>query len=139
MPGPERKSLQIKQRRIFSEAFKRQKVQLIVEKKISIKDVSELYGVSTMTVYRWLYRYSPHHNKGTTQVVQMESEEQRTKELLGELAKLERVIGQKQVQLEYLERLIATAGEALQIDLKKNFASLVSNGSEVTPKATPGQ
>lgn len=139
MPGPERKSLQIKQRRIFSEAFKRQKVQLIVEKKINIKDVSELYGVTTMTVYRWLYRYSPHYNKGTIQVVQMESEEQRTKELLGELAKLERVIGQKQVQLEYLERLIAIAGEALQIDLKKNFASLASNGSEVTPKTTPGQ
>lgn len=139
MPGPERKSLQITQRRIFSEAFKRQKVQLIVEKKISIKDISKLYGVATMTVYRWLYRYSPHYNKGTIQVVQMESEEQRTKELLVELAKLERVIGQKQVQLEYLERLIAIAGEALQIDLKKNFASLASNGSEATPKTNPGQ
>lgn len=138
MSGTKRNSLRIKQRRIFSEAFKRQKVQLIVEKKISIKDVSDLYGVSTMTVYRWLYRYSPHHNKGTIQVVQMESEEKRTKELLGELARLERVIGQKQVQLEYLERLIAIAGESLQIDLKKNFDSLASSGSETTPKNTPG-
>lgn len=138
MSGPKRNGLQIKQRRIFSEAFKRQKVQLIVEKKISIKDVSELYGVTSMTVYRWLYRYSPHHKKGTIQVVQMESEEHRTKELLQELARLERVIGQKQVQLEYLERLIAIAGEALQIDLKKNFGSPVSNGSEGTTKNTPG-
>lgn len=138
MSGPKRNGLQIKQRRIFSEAFKRQKVQLIVEKKISIKDVSELYGVTSMTVYRWLYRYSPHHKKGTIQVVQMESEEHRTKELLQELARLERVIGQKQVQLEYLERLIAIAGEALQIDLKKNFDSHVSNGSEGTTKNTPG-
>lgn len=139
MPGPERKSLQIKQRRIFSEAFKRQKVQLIVEKKISIKDVSELYGVHSMTVYRWLYRYSPHHSQGTIQVVQMESEEHRIKELLQEMARLERVIGQKQVQLEYLEQLIAIAGEALQIDLKKNFGLHASNGSEATPKNTPGQ
>jgi transposase len=138
MSGPKRNALQIKQRRIFSEAFKRQKVQLIVEKKISIKDVSELYGVTTMTVYRWLYRYSPHHNQGTIQVVQMESEEQRAKELLQELAKLERVIGQKQIQLEYLERLIAIAGESLQIDLKKNFGSLASSGSDATPKNTPG-
>ncbi len=138
MSGSKRNGLQIKQRRIFSEAFKRQKVQLIVEKKISVKDVSELYGVNSMTVYRWLYRYSPHHAKGTIQVVQMESEEQRTKELLQELARLERVIGQKQVQLEYLERLIAIAGEALQIDLKKNFASPASNGSEGTTKNTPG-
>ena len=138
MPGPKRNALQVKQRRIFSEAFKRQKVQLIVEKKISIKDVSDLYGVTSMTVYRWLYRYSPHHQKGTTQVVQMESEEHRTKELLQELARLERVIGQKQVQLEYLERLIAIAGEALHIDLKKNFGSHASNGSEDTSKNTPG-
>lgn len=138
MSGPKRNALQIKQRRIFSEAFKRQKVQLIVEKKISIKDVSELYGVTTMTVYRWLYRYSPHHNKGTIQVVQMESEEHRAKELLQELAKLERVVGQKQIQLEYLERLIAIAGESLQIDLKKNFGSLASSGSDATPKNTPG-
>lgn len=138
MSGPKRNDLQIKQRRIFSEAFKRQKVQLIVEKKISIKDVSELYGVTSMTVYRWLYRYSPHHKKGTNQVVQMESEEHRTKELLQELARLERVIGQKQVQLEYLERLITIAGEALQIDLKKNFGSPASNGFEGTTKNTPG-
>ena len=138
MPSPKRKSLEIKQRRIFSEAFKRQKVQLIVEKKISIKDVSEVYGVATMTVYRWLYRYSPQHTKGTLQVVQMESEEHRTKELLKELSKLEQVIGHKQVQLEYLERLIAIAGEALQIDLKKNFGTLASNGSEARPKNTPG-
>ena len=138
MPGPKRHALQVKQRRIFSEAFKRQKVQLIVEKKISIKDVSDLYGVTSMTVYRWLYRYSPHHQKGTIQVVQMESEEHRTKELQQELARLERVIGQKQVQLEYLERLIAIAGEALQIDLKKNFGLHASNGSEGTTKNTSG-
>ena len=138
MSGSKRNGLQIKQRRIFSEAFKRQKVQLIVEKKISIKDVSELYGVCKLTVYRWLYRYSPHHRSGSIQVVQMESEEHRTKELLQELARLERVIGQKQVQLEYLERLLAIAGEALQIDLKKNFGSHASNGSQSTSKNTPG-
>jgi transposase-like protein len=138
MSGPKRNGLQIKQRRIFSEAFKRQKVQLIVEKKISVKDVSELYGVSMVTVYRWLYRYSPHHNQGTIQVVQMESEEHRTKELLHKLSKLEQVIGQKQLQLDYLERLIAIAGDALQIDIKKNFDTLASNGSEPKAKNKPG-
>ena len=131
-----KKTVEIKQRRIFSEAFKRQKVQLIVEKKIGIKDVSELYGVSQMTVYRWLYRYSPHHKKGTTQVVQMESEEHKTKELLKQVSNLERAVGQKQLQLDYLEQLIALAGEALQIDLKKNFGSPASNGSEPTQTTT---
>ena len=48
--------LEIRQVRTFSEEFKRQKVQLIVEKKVSIADVSTLYQVSKMTVYRWLYK-----------------------------------------------------------------------------------
>ena len=137
MANSAKKSLEIKQRRIFSEAFKRQKVQLIVEKKISIKDVSEVYGVSNMTVYRWLYRYSPHHQKGTTQVIQMESEEHKTQELLKRVSILERAIGQKQLQLDYLEQLIALAGEALKIDLKKNFSTPASNGSEPTQATTP--
>ncbi len=137
MSSTKKKSVEIKQRRIFSEAFKRQKVQLIVEKKISIKDVSVLYGVSLVTVYRWLYRYSPHHNQGTIQVVQMESEEHRTKELLKEISKLERIIGQKQIQLDYFERLIAIAGEALQIDIKKNFDTPASSGFEPGQKNSP--
>ena len=138
MSSQKSKPLKIRQQRIFSEAFKRQKVQLIVEKKISIKDVSELYGVSQMSVYRWLYRYSPHHEKGTIQVVQMESEAQRTKELLQEIARLERIVGQKQIQLEYLERLINIAGEALQVDIKKNFDTPASNGSESMEQHIPG-
>ncbi len=68
------KDVGLRQRRIFSEEFKRQKVQLIVDKLASVKEVSETYSVSHMSVYRWLYRYSPHHQKGTVQVVQMESE-----------------------------------------------------------------
>ncbi len=137
MPSQARNSKEIKQRRIFSDAFKRQKVQLIVEKKISIRDVVDVYGVCAMTVYRWLYRYSPHHSKSTIQVVQMESEEHKTKDLLKQVSNLERIIGQKQLQLDYLERLIAIAGEALQIDLKKNFDSQVSNGSAPTADTTP--
>ena len=66
--------LEIRQRRTFSEAFKRQKVQDLIDKKISVKELSELYKVSRTSVYRWLYRYSPHYQQETSQVVQMESE-----------------------------------------------------------------
>lgn len=131
--------LEIRQRRIFSEAFKRQKVQQIVEKKIAIKDIVEHYGVTRMTVYRWLYRYSPHHQKGTNQVVQMESEESRTKQLLAQVAELERTIGQKQLYIDYLEKLIAISSEELEVDLKKNFARQPSSGSGSTEGKTPGQ
>lgn len=138
MSRSEKKKLEIAQRRIFSEEFKSQKVQQIVDKKISVKDVSDLYGVSKMSVYRWLYRYSPHHKQGSIQVVQMESEATKTKQALEALAQLERALGRKQLELEYLEQLITNASSALKIDIKKNFGSVplsgLDNNQEVTDK-----
>jgi transposase len=133
MSKNEKKVLQIRQRRTFSEEFKRQKVQLIVDKTIAISDVVELYGVTRMSVYRWIYRYSPHHSQGTNQVVQMESEAHKNKLLLQKLAETERMVGQQAIRLAYLEQLIAIAGETLKIDLKKTFSTPPSNGSASTP------
>jgi transposase-like protein len=139
MAQDKKSKLEIRQRRIFSEAFKRQKVQQIVEKKISIKDIVEHYGVTHMTVYRWLYQYSPHHQKGTNQVVQMESEEHRTKQLLKQVAELEQAIGRKQLYIDYLEKLIAVSSEELKVDIKKNSGQPPSSGSVSTGAKTPGQ
>lgn len=130
MSGQERKSqkkLELRQRRTFSEVFKKQKVEELVNKQISIGELSELYGVSKMSIYRWLYKYSPHHNRGTTQVVQMESEAQKTKSLQGRVAELERIVGKKQIEIDFLNRLIQVAGAELKVDLKKTFCTRPSN------------
>lgn len=132
-----KKKLELRQRRIFSEEFKRQKVQLLIEKKISIPELSELYKVSRMTVYRWLYKYSPHHQKGTVQIVQMSSEMEKTKQLQKQLAQTEQIVGQKQIYIDYLERMLAIASEELKVDIKKNFGTQRSNGSEKTLDKTP--
>jgi transposase len=124
------KKLDIRQRRIFSEEFKKQKVEMLIQKKISIHDLCELYKVSKVNIYRWLYRYSPHHNKGTTQVIQMESEVEKTKYLQQRLAELERLVGQKQIKIDYLEKMIELASEELKTDIKKNYVTQQQNGSD---------
>lgn len=134
MSNPTKQLLEIRPKRTFSETFKRQKVQQIVDKQISISELSTLYGMSKVTVYRWLYRYSVHHQKGTNLVVQMESEAHKTKVLQQKLAEAEQMIGRQAVQLDYLERLLAVASEALKVDLKKNFGTPPSNGYEPTNK-----
>ena len=139
MSSHQKSNLEIRQRRIFSEEFKRQKAQQIVEKKVSVSDVSALYGIAKITVYRWLYRYSPHHQKGTTQVVQMESEEHKTKQLLQKVAELERIVGQKQIHIDYLEKLIEISGQELKTDLKKTFSAQHSSGSDSTKPNTVGK
>lgn len=123
------KKLEISVRRTFSEEFKRQKVEMLINKQISIKDLSELYKVSRQSIYQWLYKYSPHHKKGTVQVVQMESEAEKTRALLQKISELERLVGQKQIQLEYLEKMIELASSELKVDIKKNFAIRRSNTS----------
>jgi transposase-like protein len=130
------KNLEIRQRRIFSEAFKKQQVELLIAKKITPTGLKELYGISLQTVYRWLYRYSPHYKKGTVQVVQMESEAEKTKKLQEKLAAVERTVGQKQMYIDYLEQLITLASEELKVDIKKNFTTLPSNGSASTEENT---
>ena len=119
---PEKK-LELRPRRIFSEEFKRQKVADLDAKRISVRELSELYDVSKMSIYRWLHKYSPHHQKGTVQVVQMESEQVKTKALQEQVARLERIVGQKQLEIDFLNKLIELASEKYQEDIKKNFSN----------------
>jgi transposase-like protein len=111
----------LRQVRVFSDTFKRQKVQELDSGLITVPELSKLYKVSVQSIYRWLHKYSINHQKGIRQVVQMESEAKKTKQLLERVAELERVIGQKQLHIDYLEMLVQISSEELNVDLKKNF------------------
>lgn len=121
MKKSSKRSSKLRVRRVFSEAFKRQKVKEIEQGLYTVLELSRLYNVSTKSVYRWLHKYSITHQKGIVQVVQKQSEAQKNKELLARLAELERIVGQKQLQIDYLEQLIRISSEELKVDLKKNF------------------
>ena len=121
--------LEIKQRRVFSEAFKREKVKDLVEKRISVKQLSSLYEVSRTSVYDWLYAYSPHHEQKTNLVVQMESEAHKTQMLQQRIAELERVVGQKQLELDFLNKLFEVGSQELGFDIKKNLSTKLSSGT----------
>lgn len=133
------KKVEICTRRVFSEEFKKQKVQMLIDKKVTIAELSTLYKVSKMTIYRWLYKYSPHHNKGTIQVIQMESEGAKNIALLKQISDLERAVGQKQLQIDFLEKLLEIASEGLKVDIKKNFNTQPLNGSVKESPNTTGQ
>ena len=121
--------LEIKSRRSFSEAFKREKVKDLVEKRISMKQLCRLYEVSRTAVYNWLYAYSPHHEQKTILVVQMESEAHKSQMLQQRVAELERVVGQKQLELDFLNKLFEIGSQELGFDIKKNLSTKLSNGT----------
>lgn len=115
------KVYKLRQPRYFSDTFKRQRVIELNRGLISVTELSKLYNVSIQSIYKWIHKYSPESKQGEVQVVQMESESQKKKELLKRLADLERIVGQKQLQIDYLEKLIAISSEELKVDLKKSF------------------
>lgn len=127
-------SFQIKSKhnRTFSEEFRRSKVQEIIEKRLTIKELCRLHGVSRQTVYNWIYKYSSAHERGVKTVVQMESEAQRTQYLLDRTAELERVIGQKQLEVDFLNKVIELGSDEVGFDLKKKYAPQLWNGSDNT-------
>ena len=105
--------------RIFDEALKRSIVERFEKKQISIKEICELYQVTRTSVYNWINQYSKHQQSRTKLVLQMESDAYNLKELKNRIAELERVVGQKQLRIDYLEKLIEIGETALGIDLKK--------------------
>lgn len=115
-------NLNIRQRRTFSAEFKRQKVVELTSGKITITNFSKLWGINTNTVYRWIYKYSPEHIKGTTMVIQLDSEANKTQELLQRISELERALGQKQMVIDFNNKLLEIASKELDIDIKKNFS-----------------
>jgi transposase-like protein len=115
--------LAIRQRRVFSEDFKREKVADLVAKRYTINSFCRLWGLRAQTVYNWIYKYSPDYQKGTVMVIQKESEANRTNKLLLQVAELERRLGCKQMELDYLEKLVELASKEFEVDLKKNFSA----------------
>lgn len=122
----------IRKIRHFSDSFKEKVVKDLDSGLTSIREVSTLYDVKQQTVYNWLYRYSVHHKKGSRMVVELQSEGKKTEQLEKRVAELERFIGQKQLSIDYLEKLVALAGAHYQTDLKKNFATPSSIGTAHT-------
>ena len=110
----------MRQHRFFSEEFKIQKVKEIEQNQIGISELSRLYNVSRSAVYKWVFKYSIHLKKGVNQVIEMESESRKTKKLQERLAELERAVGQKQLKIDYLEKVIEFSSEELGEDIKKN-------------------
>lgn len=120
----------LRPRRIFSEQLKKKIVKDIDEGKTNVTGVSREYQVSAVAIYKWLKKYSAHLHPSTTIVMQMDSEQYRSRELEKKVAELESVIGRKQMEIDYLNKLIELAQEDLGIDLKKNINTVVSVGSD---------
>ena len=63
-----------------------------------------------------------------------DSQMQKIKDLESRVKLLEQTVGQKQMAIDYLEKMIALAEEDLKIDIKKNSNTPQSGGSKIIRK-----
>lgn len=106
--------------RTFSTAFKKEKVELIEEGKLSVRDVSDLYEVSTTAIYKWVKKFSK-LPKDERIVVEKISEQQKNKDLIKMIQSLERSLGRKQLELDYYKTIVELVSEETGEDIKKKY------------------
>ena len=129
----ERKS---RQTRYFSEDFKRRKVRDLEKNLTSIADICRTYEVSNTAVYKWIYKYSAMAKKKERQIVESKSDTLRIKALEERIRELERIVGQKQLLLEFKDKMIEIAENDYGVDIKKKVGSKLSSGITSTDKNT---
>ena len=123
-----------RQKRYFSEGFKKQKVEEIEKNLVNISELSREYLVTRSAIYKWIYKYSVMRKKGVRQVIESESDTRKIQQLKEKVKELERIVGQKQITIDYLEKMIEVAKEEYDIDIKKNYSLQQSSGSKTTKK-----
>lgn len=122
--------------RHFSEDFKRSKVRELEKRITSIADICRTYEVNRSSVYKWIYKYSAMAKKQLKVVVEAKSDTQKIRALEERIKELERIVGQKQLLLEFKDKMIEIAEETYGVDIKKKLSSRLSPGTTSTGKST---
>ena len=115
-------------RRTFSEAIRKQIVRDVESGKASVLEASRELGVAPATVYKWIYRYSRYLEKNRVMVVEDKSESYRTKELEKRLKEAEAALGRKQMELDFMTKVVEIIEAKYVPDLKKKLSEMRLDG-----------
>jgi transposase-like protein len=99
----------IRKSRRYSEEFKKDLVQKFEQGKFSVCQMERLYGVPNNTIYKWIYKYSTFNEKGYRIIEMKKSQTNKVKELEDRIKELERLLGRKQIEIDYLETMMEVA------------------------------
>lgn len=122
----------IRKHRKYSEEFKRKLVKDYEKGMYSVPQLGKLHMIDCRSIYDWIYKYSTFNEKGSRIIEMNKSSTHKVKELEKRIKELERAVGLKQIKIDYLDKMIEIAKDELDIDIKKNFDTQQSLGSEKT-------
>ena len=128
----ERLTVRERQKRFFNETFKRSKVSEIERNILTIAELCKEHQISRAAVYKWIYKYSLMRKRENRQVIEPESETRKVLLLKQEVSELQRVIGEKQLKMDFLEKMIELAEKEYGLDIKKKYTAKPSSGTGQT-------
>lgn len=126
----------LRQNRYFSTDFKKKRVEEIEKNLVTVSDICKTHKVSRTSVYKWLYKYSEMAKRQVKQVVEAKSDTKKIQLLQDKIKELERIVGQKQIMIEFQEKMIEIAESTYKIDIKKKPSSKRSSGISTIEKNT---
>ena len=124
----------LRKQRKFSDEFKRAIVAEYESGRLSAAQLGRLHSLQEALIYRWIHKFSTFNSQGVRIVEMKDSTSKRVRDLENKVKELERMVGQKQITIDYLEKMIEIAKDEFQIDIKKNFNTPQSTGSGKTGK-----
>src|SRR6266567_791242 len=114
----EKLTVRERQCRHFSEEFKRKKVNEIERCITGVSEVSREYQVSRPAIYAWIRQYSRMRKKQERLVLESLSDTRKIGALKEKVKELERIVGQKQIQIDFFDKMIELAEAEYGIDIK---------------------
>ena len=110
--------------RRFSDSFKIQKVREIEMRKTKVTEICKQYEVRATNVYKWINKFGTmKKNKQERLIVETASDTVQLLALKKRVAELERIVGQKQILIDFKDKMIEIAEEVYGVDIKKKFSS----------------
>jgi transposase len=109
--------------RRFSENFKIEKVREIEKGQTKIADICRVYEVTSTNVHRWIRKFGTMKDTPERIIVEIDSDTKQLIALKKRVAELERIVGQKQILIDFKDKMIDIAEEMYGVDIKKKFST----------------
>lgn len=110
------------QRDKYNESFKISVVAEVVSGQITQEGAQKKYGIGGhCTVARWIMKYGSNKELKKFRKVHMPHDTLKVKELETRLRKLEKLLADKELEKEALEKIIELAEKEYKISIKKNI------------------
>lgn len=118
-----KKRVKLHSRRCFSPEFKRARVEEYEKGEFTVSELSKLFDIQRVVLYRWIHTYSIYNKKRSIIVEMKDSAKQKLKDYQARIAELERALGKKQLQIDFLEKMVDLAEQEYKVSIKKNYST----------------